>query len=143
VDTNKATLRFIDANLNRSSEGLRVAEDVVRFFLNDRKLQGSFKAMRHGLKKLNKAIALKCDVLLSRNVRTDVGKKTKREDMRRKGFDDVLLANTQRVKESLRSLEEITKLLDPLWSDGFKRLRFKLYTAEKEAVKKIRKAENK
>ncbi|MDD5440263.1 MAG: thiamine phosphate synthase, partial [Candidatus Omnitrophica bacterium] len=41
----RTCLRIVDANLNRTAEGLRVAEDIVRFYLNDRKLQVSFKAL--------------------------------------------------------------------------------------------------
>ncbi|MDD5439642.1 MAG: hypothetical protein PHS37_05605, partial [Candidatus Omnitrophica bacterium] len=133
----RTCLRIVDANLNRAGEGLRVAEDIVRFYLNDRKLQASFKALRHDLKRLNKAITARFHVILSRNSRGDVGRETTQGERFRKNFGDVLLANTGRVKESLRCLEEMTKLLDPAWAEGFKRMRFRLYDTEKKAYKKI------
>ena len=42
-------LRLLDANLNRAAEGLRVADDLARFVLDDAGLSGEFKAIRHGL----------------------------------------------------------------------------------------------
>ena len=40
-------LRIVDANLNRSREGLRVCEEVVRFALEDARLTSEFKTLRH------------------------------------------------------------------------------------------------
>ena len=42
-------LRMIDANVNRTTEGLRVAEDIVRFVLDDEKLTSRLKHIRHEL----------------------------------------------------------------------------------------------
>ena len=44
-----ASLRLYDANLNRASEGLRVAEDVCRFHLDLPGLATELKELRHQL----------------------------------------------------------------------------------------------
>jgi len=41
--------RIIDAAANRTAEGLRVAEDVMRMHLNDRHLAKQLKELRHDL----------------------------------------------------------------------------------------------
>ena len=41
------TLRIIDANLNRTGEGLRVLEETARLSLNDAALTQRLKNLRH------------------------------------------------------------------------------------------------
>ena len=75
--------RLIDANLNRSLEGLRVCEDIARFMLNEKTLSGYFKTLRHGVGKLSKKLYMKKNILLkSRNVKKDIGKKTAARELR-------------------------------------------------------------
>jgi len=50
-------LRMIDANLNRSSEGLRVLEDVARFLLNDAGLSQRLRTLRHDLAQGTKSLS--------------------------------------------------------------------------------------
>jgi thiamine-phosphate pyrophosphorylase len=52
-------LRIIDANLNRSSEGLRVLEDIARFILGDAMLTQELKTLRHHLAQETKSLGLK------------------------------------------------------------------------------------
>ena len=52
----KDLYRIIDANFNRSKEGLRVCEDMARFVWDDKILSVALKNIRHDL---NKAIILK------------------------------------------------------------------------------------
>ena len=40
-------LRVIDANLNRSREGIRVIEDTARFYLDNEKISKELKNIRH------------------------------------------------------------------------------------------------
>ena len=47
------------------------------------------------------------------------------------------MANSQRVKESLRTLEETLKLIDINASEKFKKIRFSFYDVEKKGFKKI------
>lgn len=131
-------LRIIDVNLNRSQEGLRVCEDIVRFILNDRKMLRSFKSLRHKVGALAKRIYRKRPLLLkSRNVKKDVGKITTYREGRRKNIGDVFRANIGRVKESLRVLEETSKLLDRRISQSFKTIRFRVYELEKKSRVKL------
>ena len=43
--------RIIDANINRASEGVRVLEDLARFYLEDKDLSKKLKEIRHGIRK--------------------------------------------------------------------------------------------
>ena len=134
----KDLLRIIDVNLNRSREGLRVCEDIARFMLNDKTITRSFKSLRHGVSALRKGMDLeKLSLLKSRSVRGDVGKKTTLREANRKNIKDVFRANTERVKESLRALEEVTKLFDRKISKRFKRIRFRVYELEKKSRLKL------
>ncbi|MBN1353618.1 MAG: thiamine-phosphate pyrophosphorylase [Candidatus Omnitrophica bacterium] len=131
-------LRIVDANLNRAQEGLRVCEDIVRFVLNDKKLSVAFKSLRHRVAKMSRLAHGRRGVLLkSRNSKMDVGKKTSASESRRKNISDVFRANAQRVKESLRTLEEITKLFDRKMSGDFKKMRFRIYELEKKTALKL------
>ena len=44
--------RIIDANLNRSREGLRVCEEVARFHLSSPQLTRELKSVRHAVNAL-------------------------------------------------------------------------------------------
>jgi len=102
------SLRMLDANLNRASEGLRVLEDVARFALNDGGLSRELRGLRHALAELMKPFDLK--LLSSRDSVADVG----RESGLRVGGDRDLLsvvrANAKRVEESLRVIEEMLRV---------------------------------
>lgn len=131
-------LRIIDANLNRAREGLRVCEDITRFVLNDKSLTRSFKALRHKVGALAKSLNKQNLALLkTRNTRKDIGKKTSKTELKRKGIRDIFYANAQRAKESLRVLEEITKLLSQKYSQKFKNIRFRTYELEKKSRVKL------
>lgn len=131
-------LRLIDANLNRSQEGLRVCEDIVRFLVYDKSLTEAFKRQRHRLKSLSKKISPRYEMLKARRSRGDVGKVSSRSEKRRKDFYEVFRANIQRAEESSRVLEEVSKIHDRDLSDNFKNLRFKIYELEKKSFSKIK-----
>jgi thiamine-phosphate pyrophosphorylase len=67
----------------------------------------------------------------------DVGRLNCRGELKRNNCQSVFLANIQRVKESLRVLEEFSKLVNPGVALGFKKLRYKVYEIEKESFGKI------
>ena len=68
---NPTVLRIVDANLNRAREALRVVEDYARFVLDDGKLCGELKGLRH---ELAAATAPWADrAILSRDTPGDVG----------------------------------------------------------------------
>jgi thiamine-phosphate pyrophosphorylase len=133
-------LRMIDANVNRATEGLRVAEDIVRFVLDDDKLTSKLKHMRHELVKTLRLGFDKLSLAQGRDVKGDVGagRSTKSEG-RRKDILDVFLANIKRTQESIRVFEELSKLFDAKLGPKFKKLRFGLYDIEQNAAIKLKK----
>lgn len=131
---NKSVDRIIDANFNRAKEGLRVCEDVCRFWLDDSSLTRSLKNCRHELTKILD-IQLLEKLLASRDIERDVGRGTIRAESKRTQMSDVIYANFQRVKESVRVLEEIMKLKNSKISIRLKKLRYKVYELEKKISK--------
>lgn len=131
--------RIVDANINRSREALRVCEDIARFTMNSKPLTAQLKSVRHAVSCIAQASALPLkDLPVARDSEGDVLRCSRFEsEMRRRGLADIFSANIERVKESLRVLEELFKLFDAQSSSKFCGLRFKVYTLEKRAVKSI------
>ncbi|MDP2911961.1 MAG: thiamine-phosphate pyrophosphorylase [Candidatus Omnitrophota bacterium] len=131
-------LQIIDANLNRTREGLRVCEDITRFAICDKQSTKSLKIIRHAATSLiinSDKVSLK-KLLLNRDTESD---KTKFLDFKTKpsiDISDVFMSNIERVKESLRVLEECFKIIDEKVSRGYRKLRFGAYDVEKRIVKK-------
>jgi len=133
----KDFLRIIDANLNRSREGLRVCEEIARFSLNDTQLTAELKRLRHRIsRKMNKFPGRLSALLECRKTQTDVGRKIKGLS-RREDSADLFLANIQRVKESLRVLEELANIFSQALSNNFARLRFEAYRLEKKTIARL------
>lgn len=142
-------LRMIDANLNRSSEGLRVLEDIARFLLNDVELSRRLKALRHDL--VNETKLLSIELLSQRDSEYDVGRphpislSSKEKELNMKttslrSLPDLVTANAKRAEESLRVIEELAKLPEissMLNSAGFEQARFTIYTLERDLISKI------
>ena len=128
--------RIIDANFNRSREGLRVCEEVTRFIWNSPALTRDLKTVRHGITDILKSTPETSKVLFeTRDVISDVGRKERRKsEMKRLGYSDIFGANIERAKESLRVLEEFFKLINKNDSAKFTKLRFKVYEIEKKAL---------
>ncbi len=126
-----ALLRILDAAANRAREGLRVIEDWVRFALDDAHLTGHLKQIRHDL-----ATALACipweQRLAARETQADVGTGiTTPSEYSREKLSDVLTANFLRLQESLRSLEEFGKILNPTVGCMIEQLRYRTYTVQR------------
>ena len=132
----KDILRVIDANFNRSREGLRVCEEVARFIWNSPVLTSKLKSVRHGITEILKDAPVSSKILFeTRDVRSDVGRREpKRSEMERVDYSDIFCANIERTKESLRVLEEFFKLIDRGGSAKFTKLRFRVYEIEKKAL---------
>lgn len=131
-------MRVIDANLNRVKEGLRVCEDISRFVLDARTITAQFKQIRLRILVSLKLLGIEANSLLeSRNIQKDVGKKTTRAELLRKNLQDVFFANIQRVKESIRVLEEFTKIYNQKASAYFKNIRYSVYHLEKLVIAKF------
>ncbi len=129
----KNIYRILDANLNRSKEGLRVCEEVVRFALNDKKLTAYLRRLRHDISRVADKLPLDyASLLASRNSKEDVGKNFQAERQIKKiSYQKIFFRNLQRVKEALRVLEEFSLFLDQKVSKRFQNLRFKIYNLEK------------
>jgi len=134
---NKNIYRVIDANTNRAKEGLRVCEEVARFILNNRPLTARFKEIRHRIDSILRGLPGREKLIEERESLSDVGKNIYAHELRRTDCRDILFANLQRVKESLRVLEEFGKLMDSGIARRFKRVRYDIYEIEKETTKRI------
>ena len=127
----KKLLRVLDANFNRAKEALRVCEDICRFLFDDQKKTAEFKTLRHRLTSIMETLPLD-DLIKSRDIEKDVGKKTFETELQRKNIFDIFYANSQRAKESLRVLEEFTKLLNRRRAAALKKIRYEIYGLEKK-----------
>jgi thiamine-phosphate pyrophosphorylase len=133
----KVILRIIDANINRAKEGLRVCEEITRFVLNCPSLTLSLKKIRHQIDSLSGRLATKKSIFAGRQVFSDVGKKIYVNELKRTSLRDIFFANIQRTKESIRVLEEFSKLKDRRIAVKFKEIRYGLYELEKKILQKI------
>lgn len=160
ISRNNSIHRIIDANLNRVKEGFRVCEEITRFILDDYKFTALLKLYRHEIDGIVKKVYpvrgrlpqaavghLRCPasngvypaskLLEARESDRDVGKNNSYSELKRADLGDIFQANIQRVKESLRVLEEFSKLKDRKAALRFKQLRYKVYEIEKKSFKKI------
>lgn len=129
--------RIVDAAANRASEGLRVAEDVVRMHLDDRFLASQLKTLRHDLAE---QLGPLCQAgIAARDSIGDVGRTIETEGEYRRttaaakpvldsdagqthgsagfvmpsdptAFESVLVANFKRAQQAIRTIEEFLKL---------------------------------
>jgi len=139
--------RILDANLNRGREGLRVLEDYARLVRNDASLSEQLKALRHELvateallphpksykRESDSGVTIDAELLRHRDTAQDVGTQifTVAESIRR-DISDVVIANSRRVQEALRSLEEYGKLVAPAFAGKIKQIRYRSYTLQRE-----------
>ena len=125
-------LRLLDANLNRAAEGLRVADDLARFVLDDARLSGEFKAIRHGLVAAVGCVGVDAAVrLLARDTVGDVGTTvTTAGEASRPDVASVAEAACGRAAEAMRSIEEACKVLGAaVPAREVESLRYRVYTA--------------
>jgi len=128
--------RIIDANFNRAKEGLRVCEDICRFVWDKSPSTRQCKNIRHKLTDIVKSLKL-MQIIKSRNIEGDVGKSSTHTELKRKDISDIFFANSQRVKESIRVLEEIIKLINKKSAARMKLLRYEVYAFEKKIIKQL------
>jgi len=129
-----ATLRILDANINRASEGLRVVEDYLRLGLNDRYLTELSKNLRHDLSRQIASIIPSLRAA-ARDTQNDVGTSVETaSEYDRCDEAAVATANIKRVQQSLRCLEEFAKLVDPEQARTIESLRYRSYSLEKAFV---------
>lgn len=127
--------RIIDANLNRSREGIRVVEEVARLYFDDASLSSKFKALRHELTNFARKNFDERKLLSFRDSLKDVGADSMGNlEKKRADLHSIVQANLRRSQEAARVLEEFGKLINPDSARAFKRIRFKLYTLEQEIL---------
>lgn len=131
----------IDASLNRSLEGLRVCEDIVRFALHDPQLSKKMKHARHACVLAASQFEM-VELIRSRDVQGDTLKfHDHADEKRRDSIESVFRVNLHRATEAVRSLEEMSKLLPKGDSASFQAVRFSLYEIEKDFCLLFRKAQ--
>jgi thiamine-phosphate pyrophosphorylase len=132
-------LRILDANFNRAREGLRVAEDIARFCLEDTTLTAHLKRCRHDLTVsfLDFPVAY-TKWVAARDASGDIGKKSWIPRRNRKpSLKELMIANLKRSQEAARVLEELAKVIFPKQAPRFQSLRFRLYELEKRSLQKF------
>lgn len=126
--------RLLDAAANRGREAIRVLEDYVRFILDDADLTQRFKTFRHQFQNVSQLLPMESR-LEARNTESDVGTDISAAgEYERPTVDDLLSANFSRLQESLRSLEEFSKMLDPQAARQFEQLRYQGYMLHKDVA---------
>ncbi len=123
--------RIVDANYNRAKEGIRVCEDIFRFLYNKGDISSEYKKIRHRITELISFFPLD-KIMISRDSISDVGRGMNNLETNRDSVKDIFFANSQRVKESIRVLEEFAKLYDLKVAEGFKKLRYDIYDLEQK-----------
>ncbi|MBN2407806.1 MAG: hypothetical protein JXJ19_08920 [Elusimicrobia bacterium] len=131
-DSELRKLAIVDANINRVSEGLRVIEDWSRFYLRDEDITGRLRAVRHELwETVGKSYG---DVIRGRSTGEDI--LAGAAEKKRAEAPDIPKASFNRVKEGVRVLEEMGKLLPGDAAKKFKDMRFRIYDLEREFYEK-------
>ncbi|MBP7654533.1 thiamine-phosphate pyrophosphorylase [Candidatus Dependentiae bacterium] len=130
--------RIIDANYNRINEGLRVIEEYFRFITENIDIQKKIKEIRHILFSEITANFDYSKLLEFRDSQNDPGSKySTNSELDKSSAENILISNFKRIQESLRVLEEYSKLIYPESSITFKKLRFELYEIEKKCCGNI------
>ena len=124
-----------DANLNRASEGLRAAEDVLRFCLDRATLSREARLARHAVRAAGRALASDEALRKARDAKGDVGRRRSAPGRRRSSAREMLAANLRRAQESVRVLEEVAHITGkPRAAALFQAVRYRLYTIEQRAL---------
>lgn len=124
--TQQVVYRILDANLDRTREGLRIIEEWCRFGLNNPQLSGECKQMRQEAATWHTA-----ELRAARDTPGDRGTDLSHpHEEQRSSIKSLLQANFCRVQEALRVLEEYGKLYHPNMGKAFKQMRYRVYTLE-------------
>ncbi len=129
---NTSKLRIIDANYNRIKEAIRVLEDISRFYLIDKNLTKKYRKLRHTLDNLIDNTTAYVQMINSRAGNIDPGKNFYTNKIN--DIYAVSIANSQRIQEALRVLEEIYKTTSIKKSNICMKLRFESYDIAKELL---------
>lgn len=120
--------------MNRLQEGLRVLEDIARFELNDKYITAELREMRQMSNSIRKAFSL---YIVSRESARDMGRESSFDRTSRRSINDIAGSSFGRIEESLRVIEEFSKIAHKESIAIAKSMRFKAYTLEKTYMKKL------
>ena len=124
--------RILDAAANRGREALRVIEDATRFLADSHALAQRLKDARHRFASVADRLDRRAR-LAARDTPGDVGTAVEADgEYRRNSLESVFVANFARLQESLRSLEELSKVVEPSLARDWERLRYESYALEKD-----------
>ena len=128
----KSISQIIDANLDRAREGLRVIEDWCRYVLREKELVITLKDWRHQLALFHRPFYRN-----SRSISLDPGVGlTHPEQTDRIHSEQIIIANSSRVQEALRVIEEFSRINDPELSKTASIIRYGTYQIEQELLNK-------
>lgn len=132
MNWSKDRLRILDANLDRAGEGLRTAEDLARFLLDDRQITEETARIRRDLAAVISSTVPGQLLVGSRESETDVGRAPR--EAGRKGALDIARAAFRRAEEAARVIEETLRTLQPDAAAKIEDIRFRIYEAEKRLI---------
>src|SRR5262249_45581839 len=128
-----SALRMLDANANRAREGLRTAEDFIRFSFGDAIWARRLRNLRHEITSaFTKSYS---DVALrARRVSSDCGSAANEPESHKSSGSqtahEVAVRGLKRAQEAVRVLEEYSRGPQLNAAQAFSEIRFKLYEAE-------------
>lgn len=120
---------IIDSNIVRAKEGLRVMEDICRFGLQKRDIFEELKIIRHGLDDIEMRLS-PAHLLFSRTEKEIGQAQVVAEEYSRQSVWSLIRANSRRTSESLRVLEELSKIYDKQIAYKIEDYRYKIYELE-------------
>jgi len=124
--------RIIDANINRVTEALRVAEDLCRFHWDFQGFARELKGLRHEVFEiLFPPGSRREEILRYRDIEGDVGRDSPSPPRGSADPPSLAFSNLQRAKEALRTLEEACRIDRPEAAARLEKVRYHLYAVEK------------
>lgn len=136
------SFRVLDACANRAAEGLRTIEDVARLVREDAWAAAQLKSLRHELGRVVDCLP-RMERLAARCTHTDAGTGLLGSaENQRADWQSIVSAASERVAQSLRSLEEFSKIFDPNIALQFKQLRYRAYDSLAEIEIRFRETRN-
>lgn len=131
-------LRILDANANRAREGIRTAEDYLRFTIGDAQWAGRLRRVRHRISETLAACLSGPALIEARRVLTDSGHPARgaaeAPAPRNEEPRQVALRGLKRAQEALRVLEEYLQGPAPAGARQLAEARYELYEAEQWLV---------
>jgi thiamine-phosphate pyrophosphorylase len=122
-----SVLRVLDVNFNRAAEGLRTIEDIARVVYEDRTCAAMLKSLRHSLGDMAARLP-RLERLAARSTHSDAGTQlTHPSESGRQDWSSLVTAACERVTQSLRVIEEASKIGFSELALEIKQLRYRAY----------------